>query len=425
MDSSSSSPGAAVAFWLRSDIIALAIALVGWLLCAAYTLFSVACLSSASAPSPASVARPRWTSANGAKAWTERLFVMSSPLWVGVMAVVIVSRWYKSFREVEWAVVGGLIVAPSLLLPLVLRPAAGEAHLPLHRRHWVRAHVWLGIVVFVGSYFWTHYFNLLLGASYTFTREAWCLNGVPLAMYAAAHAYFCLYHSATNMALRRWYSSEAYARLAPRPLARAAGTACLVAAMAWATAFMEAFSIQGFPGYRIENYQYMYTVGSIVYGLYFVVTFPMYFRVGSEEADEGGARAAAAAGALVEAPPESPPPPSKQTGKKASSVAAQDEPGALVQRRRGQSPTASAGRGKGGALPLVAAAVAAELVNEDSSRPERQQARTGDWDLGTTALDSLAASMIVTILLDLWRIATLPSESATEPNLTWTRVPPQ
>lgn len=33
-----------------------------------------------------------------------------------------------------------------------------------------------------------------------------------------------------------------------------------------------------FPYYTFTNKEYMYRVGSAMYGIYFIVTFPMYFR---------------------------------------------------------------------------------------------------------------------------------------------------
>ena len=77
--------------------------------------------------------------------------------------------------------------------------------------------------------------------------------------------------------------------------------------MAWVTAFLEAFTIQGgcifsakldsghwvcqwqlevrvfqlyagFPYYAIEDREHLYTAGSVIYGLYFVVSFVSVWR---------------------------------------------------------------------------------------------------------------------------------------------------
>ena len=53
-------------------------------------------------------------------------------------------------------------------------------------------------------------YDRLLGARYTF--PSWRLNDVPIPMFLATHAYFCFYHTLTNMALRRLRRSRAYVR---------------------------------------------------------------------------------------------------------------------------------------------------------------------------------------------------------------------
>ena len=45
-----------------------------------------------------------------------------------------------------------------------VRPCAADASVPLIKRHWVRANVWVAIFSYVGNYFWTHYFYRVLGA---------------------------------------------------------------------------------------------------------------------------------------------------------------------------------------------------------------------------------------------------------------------
>ena len=42
---------------------------------------------------------------------------------------------------------------------------------------------------------------------------------------------------------------------------------------------METFTISGFPYYAFENRDMAYTVGSAFYGIYFIVSFPMFLRV--------------------------------------------------------------------------------------------------------------------------------------------------
>eukprot|EP00191_Tetraselmis_sp_GSL018_P004733 CAMPEP_0177601218 /NCGR_PEP_ID=MMETSP0419_2-20121207/14117_1 /TAXON_ID=582737 /ORGANISM="Tetraselmis sp., Strain GSL018" /LENGTH=169 /DNA_ID=CAMNT_0019094419 /DNA_START=478 /DNA_END=988 /DNA_ORIENTATION=+ len=123
------------------------------------------------------------------------------------------------------------------------------------------------------------------------------------------HAYFCFYHSLSNVLLRRVRFA-----VSDKPAAvRWAASAALVFALAYATAYGETLTISAFPYYSFKDKDKMYSVGSLFYAIYFFVSFPMFFRM--------------------------------------------DEP------------------------------------------PSRK------WTVPEAALDSLAAGMLVTILLDLWRIS--------------------
>ena len=155
-----------------------------------------------------------------------------------------------------------------LLQPLFFPPrAAGHA---------LRAQLWIAIFGFIGNYWYTHYFYCVLRAKYT--MPAWRLNDVPIAMYAATHFYFTSYHVLANLPIRRVRST-----FAPGT-ARTCLELGLVLAMSYATAFMETLTISNFPYYDFENRSMAYTVGSAFYGLYFVVSFPVYFALDEPDA---------------------------------------------------------------------------------------------------------------------------------------------
>lgn len=291
---------------------------------------------------PKTLPNTRWTSTDPAKAWTEKFYLYYAAYWIAIMAVIIVTKSYEWFEEWEYMYSMSLISVPGCLVPLLL---GAEKEKPFSQRYWFRANVWIFVLGYVGNYFWTHYFYTLLDAIYTFRAHR--INDVPIAMFLATHPYFMLYHTLTNMALRRWHTSVLAAKL---PAVLKASTTCaLVVLMAWVTAFMEAFTIQGFPYYAIKDRSYMYTVGGIVYGIYFVVSFPMHLRMdGEKEALDRELQAVR--------------------------------------------------EGKAGDKKAAAATPAAGKR----------------WSLSQCAIDSLAASMLITILLDLWRIGytTLKSGAA-------------
>ena len=223
------------------------------------------------------------------EAWVLRYSVV----WMGVFAVVIALQLYEHLDAMGYFVLCGGLALPLALQPLVA-PFEGDggkkdkkkaAAARLGASHAARAQCWVAVFGFIGNYWYTHYFYCVLRARYT--MPAWRLNDVPIAMFLATHFYFTSYHVLANLPLR-------YVRTAFAPgHARTALQAALVLAMSYATAFMETLTISNFPYYDFEDRHLAYTVGSAFYGLYFVVSFPMYFAI-----DEPGGGGLAGLGAI-------------------------------------------------------------------------------------------------------------------------------
>ena len=248
------------------------------------------------------------------------------------------------------------------------------------------------MISFVGNYVWTHYFYRLLRATYTFRAHR--VNFVPVAMFLCTHAYFCTYHSLTTLALRRWWSSKAHAMLPGRAAQRAA-SAALVLALALLTALTEAVTIQNFPYYDIEDRAWFYAVGSCVYSLYFVVSFPAYFLLDEDVRDsDGGAGSAGGEG--------------ESAGGAGGGVRAKS--GDASARKRRGSTALLAGGG-----PAAAAAMATP-----EPAPAPAPARAERYSLARAVTESLAACMLVTLLLEAFRLSyTAARGAAAEGLLPW------
>lgn len=264
-------------------------------------------------------AAPRWLSSSPGKRWGEQFFLAWSAAWILGFGSIVATGVYEVFTEWHYMAVGLGMALPCALLPLLF-PGQGEPETPLLQRYWVKANVWIAIISYVGNYFWTHYFYNLLSARYLFRAHR--LNDVPIALFFCTHAYFIFYHTGTTILLRRFWTSAAYTNMPAEGLlgsplsVRAVASAVYVWLMAVGTAFMETWTISAFPYYTYSSAEYMYTVGSVCYGIYFVVSFPAFYRL-----DEG------------------------------------------------------------------------------------VRGRTGRWSVSQAAIDSLGACMLVTIMLDLWRLA--------------------
>eukprot|EP00629_Pelagomonadales_sp_RCC1024_P001215 CAMPEP_0119291388 /NCGR_PEP_ID=MMETSP1329-20130426/42382_1 /TAXON_ID=114041 /ORGANISM="Genus nov. species nov., Strain RCC1024" /LENGTH=287 /DNA_ID=CAMNT_0007292217 /DNA_START=140 /DNA_END=1000 /DNA_ORIENTATION=- len=230
---------------------------------------------------------------NAAKRATEIWFLAYAVVWIGAFAAIVGFQLYESFGAASYFFVCGGLAAPLVLQPIVYPALTQEADRPLADRYALKANVWLGIFGFVGNYWYTHYFYSVLRASYT--MPAWRLNDVPIAMYFATHFYFCFYHVLSNAALRR--IDTGYEPGARRFWFRV-GAVC---AMAYLTAFLETFTISGFPYYSFENRDMAYTVGSAFYGIYFIVSFPMFLRVDETPSDAVGGQTHSMFQVVVEA----------------------------------------------------------------------------------------------------------------------------
>lgn len=194
-------------------------------------------------------------------------------IWIASFGVVVVQQLYETFTADSYMKLCVSLALPYLLQPIVY-PLPSERHLPLFQRYSFKANVWIAIFSFIGNYWYTHYFYTVLKARYTFPAHR--LNDVPIALFFATHFYFVTYHTFSNIILR---SIESRFKVGWR---RTLLFWLSVLAFSYFTAFMETLTISSFPYYSFENRYMAYTLGSAFYGIYFIVSFPTFYRV-----DEG------------------------------------------------------------------------------------------------------------------------------------------
>ncbi len=240
------------------------------------------------APLAAAADGPRWFSANPSKAWGERFFLAYTPVWIAGMGILMASGSGK-----RWGDLGLNLAMLALLVPLVAVPALirDETALgrPWWRTYWFKLNVWIGIYAGVGSYFGSEYFFDVLGMVYNYPQLGWRLDSVllgsgqqtvPLIMYPSAHFYFVTYHTVGVLVLRRVRTSRAFAAWL-WPIA--------VLAAAYGFAWAETFFMTG--GAIAEQFTYrdlprMLRWGSLFYAAYFVVSFPMIYRLDEKPAED-------------------------------------------------------------------------------------------------------------------------------------------
>jgi len=216
-----------------------------------------------------------WFAQDASKRWTEIFFLKWSVGWILLFAGIVASKIYLWFGDLEFMCLGITVSFPYFFYPLFF---GGKVHhgMPITEQYWFKANIWIGIFSFVGNYLWTHYFFQVLGATYDFPVKI-TLNRVPVFLYLVTHAYFCFYHTITTITLRTYFNNQTVKSWS-RPVHWVV-TVLVIFLMSYFTAFMEAFTISSVPYYIIEDRMKMYLIGSAFYGIYFYVSFPMYYRL--------------------------------------------------------------------------------------------------------------------------------------------------
>jgi len=233
----------------------------------------------------------RWLSRNPAKAEVERFFLLFSPIWMAAMAYVVLTGAWRTFDDVTYMIFGLGLGLPPVLVPWVLgalQPGRFESDRPLLERHWIRANLWLWVVVFIGSYVISEYFFDVMGMRYGFP-VTWTLdanvvgrgNGVvPLFLYPVTQAYFVTYHVGMTVALRRIRTGWSLGPL---------GVAVTVLVLSYAVAFGETWFMASdllSDVFRYPDRARMLGIGSLFYATIFVFSLPLYARLDEPAPDE-------------------------------------------------------------------------------------------------------------------------------------------
>ena len=210
------------------------------------------------------------TGDNAAKRSFEIFALSYTAVWIGGFMIVLATQAYEQFTENEYMYLCVSLALPFLLQPFVY-PLQGEKKLPIWMRYSFKANLWIAIFSFIGNYWYTHYFYSVLKASYSFPSHR--LNDVPIALYFATHFYFVTYHTLSNMMLRKietTYQPSVF---------RTGFFWATVLAFSYFTALMETLTISSFPYYCFEDRAMVYRIGSLFYGIYFIVSFPSFYRL--------------------------------------------------------------------------------------------------------------------------------------------------
>lgn len=196
-----------------------------------------------------------------------------SVVWICIFGAVVAGEFWRSFTAWHYLSLCVALALPFLLQPIFF-PFSAEKCLPISCRYSFKANVWLAIFSFIGNYWYTHYFYSVLEAQYNMPAHR--LNDVPVALYFATHFYFVFYHTISNLVLRKIET-----RYLPSPMRTLFFMACILA-FSYFIAFMETLTISNYEDYSFSDRDMAYKIGSFFYGLYFIVSYPVFFRLDEE-----------------------------------------------------------------------------------------------------------------------------------------------
>src|SRR5688572_19872325 len=230
-----------------------------------------------------------WFSRNPSKAWGEKFFLYYSLFWMTGMGVLMQTGSGAKWGDAALNLAMLAILAPLFVVPALIRDESALGR-PWYRTYWCKLNLWIGIYAGVGSYFGSEYFFDVLGMVYHYPQLEWRLDSmllgtgeqtVPFIMYPSAHFYFVTYHTMGVIVLRRARTSRMLRNPWLWPVI------CLAAAYFFA--YMETFAMTG--GAIAEQFTYkdlprMLKWGSLFYACYFIVSFPMIYRLDEQPEDD-------------------------------------------------------------------------------------------------------------------------------------------
>jgi cycloeucalenol cycloisomerase len=231
----------------------------------------------------------RWLSRNPSKAWGEKFFLAYSPAWVLVFGLVQRSGFDERLGNLGNLLLAVAIAAPLVAIPFFVRDESSLGR-PWHRTYWFKFAVWVFVLAAIGTYFITEYFFDVLGMVYHYPHLTWSFDStllgsgkqtVPIVMYLHAWYFFATYHTCSVIVMRRIRTSS----LGGGILWSAIAVAATASLFAWAEVFFttgESVSHQ----FRYEDMAWMLRWGTCFYACFFIVSFPMVYRLDENPEDD-------------------------------------------------------------------------------------------------------------------------------------------
>jgi cycloeucalenol cycloisomerase len=220
-----------------------------------------------------------WFSSNPGKAWSERWFLIYTPIWMAMMGLTMGLGLTETFSDLGYIILGFVVALPFVVVPALKSPENEEN--VWHKTYWFKANLYIFVFSIFGNYFGSEYFFDVLGMVYNYPGISWNLDAallgtgeqqVPVLMYLLTHAYFLTYHTSAVVVLRRIRSTELRGMFIIFPI--------MVFAVGYFWAWMETRAMANpliAESFYYEKMDIMLAYGSAVYAIYFVASFPIFY----------------------------------------------------------------------------------------------------------------------------------------------------
>ena len=232
----------------------------------------------------------RWFSENPDRAWAEKFFLIYIPIWITMTVIFTLSFKTGEMGDAIMIPYSLFIGLPLLIVPAILRRNQNpNGH--WYESYWFKANVFIFLVQFLGNYFISEYFFDVLGMIYHYPNLKINLDSallgsgqqsVPLIMYPLTMATYMTYHTTAIIVMRRTTTS----RLGLHRWVKWLLFIVLVLALSYFWSWMEtqSFANAALEGnFRYKNKETMLAYGSIIFGMSFIPSFPMFYFLDENE----------------------------------------------------------------------------------------------------------------------------------------------
>lgn len=224
-------------------------------------------------------------SPNPSKRAVERYWLLYTPVWGGISAVVMLGGFAESWGDVG-CMLYGVVLFLGAALPPLLRPHEADRARPFVDRTSTKMVLSVTLLAFGLNYTQTPFFYDVLHMHYGF-NTTWNIANNPFFLYLVSVAYFATYAVLTCVAYR-WMKPRAGALA---NIAAPMGCAFLETALN-ANPFMERL-------FCYDEMAFMLWFGTLAYGLAFVFALPMWMGIDEQDATGSMSTSAAATGSTV------------------------------------------------------------------------------------------------------------------------------